>query len=144
IQMSKAMNRNLIKVFFSTNNSSYNSSGGAESYQNIQEISAATVASELAFVKKVAIVPGCGLATAHAQHACKKMMDKLNETNIEVKFIVHPVDGRMPGHMNVLLAEANVSYEGILELEEGNEFLLEADYCFIIGANDVVNTAAEI
>src|SRR5690606_37196156 len=87
---------------------------------------------------------GFGLATAHAQHACEKMMDKLDEMDVEVKFIVHPVAGRMPGHMNVLLAEANVSYEDILELDEGNEFLLEADYCFIIGANDVVNTAAEV
>ncbi|MEZ4924309.1 MAG: NAD(P)(+) transhydrogenase (Re/Si-specific) subunit beta [Crocinitomicaceae bacterium] len=144
IQMSKAMNRNLIKVFFSSIKTSNHSSEGAESYHNIQEITAATIASELTFVKKVAIIPGFGLATAHAQHACKKLMDRLNEMNIDVKFIVHPVAGRMPGHMNVLLAEANVSYENTLELDQGNEFLLEADYCFIIGANDVVNTSAEV
>lgn len=142
IQMSKAMNRSLSKVFFSSTRKSHTSTSEI-AYQNIQEITAATIASELTFTKRVAFIPGFGMATAHAQQSCKKLMSALNENEIEVKFIVHPVAGRMPGHMNVLLAEANIDYKDILNLEEGNEYLKHSDYCFIIGANDVVNTLAE-
>ena len=97
----------------------------------------------MAYSKKVMIVPGYGLAVAQAQHTCHELEKVLEEKGVEVKYAIHPVAGRMPGHMNVLLAEADVSYEKLLEMEDANEEFKTTDVVLILGANDVVNPAAK-
>ena len=141
-QMCQAMNTSLIKVIFRTNTASV-SSNESGVYAGLNETSATRVAADLTLVKKVVIVPGFGLAVSKAQKLCKELKDQLALSEIELKFVIHPVAGRMPGHMNVLLAEAGIAYSDILDLAKGNEYLTETDLCLVIGANDVVNTLAE-
>lgn len=139
--MCKAMNRSLAKVLAG----SFNKGKGTavEEEQQIKEISISETALSLSFAQKVAIVPGYGLAVAQAQHICGQLQQLLEKRHVEVDYIIHPVAGRMPGHMNVLLAEANVEYSHLKEMDEGNENMEQYDAVLVIGANDVVNPAAE-
>lgn len=140
--MCKAMNRPLSNVIFGAFGGS-DTSGTGGTKGSIKDISASDLAVLLAYSKKVVIVPGYGLAVAQAQHTIKELEDLLEEKGVEVKYAIHPVAGRMPGHMNVLLAEANVSYDKLVEMEEINPEFEQTDVVLVIGANDVVNPAAK-
>lgn len=142
LQMCKAMNKSFVKIFFNSSKKAFTNQS-TELELDIKETSSASIVSDLTLAKKIAIVPGYGLAIAQAQKTCSELKSLLNAYDTDVKFVIHPVAGRMPGHMNVLLAEANIPYEDILDLEKGNEYLADSDLCFVIGANDVVNTSAE-
>ncbi|QQX77289.1 MULTISPECIES: NAD(P)(+) transhydrogenase (Re/Si-specific) subunit beta [Aequorivita] len=139
--MCRAMNRSLLKVLAGTFKN--NKTGQIEEDQQIKEISIPEAALTLSFVQKVAIVPGYGLAVAQAQHICAQLQQLLEKRNVSIDYIIHPVAGRMPGHMNVLLAEANVDYACLKEMEESNENMKQYDAVLVLGANDVVNPAAE-
>jgi NAD(P) transhydrogenase subunit beta len=108
----------------------------------VREISAEDAAVQLAYARLVIVVPGYGLAVAQAQHAVRELADLIEKRGGEVKYAIHPVAGRMPGHMNVLLAEANVPYDRLVEMDEINGQFPQADVALVIGANDVVNPAA--
>ena len=139
--MAKAMNRPITNVLFS--NFGDGGTGEAEAVTgSMKEIEASDVAVMMAFAEKVIIVPGYGMAVAQAQHKVWEMSKLLQERGVTVKFAIHPVAGRMPGHMNVLLAEAGVPYDIIYDLDEINEEFATADVSLVIGANDVVNPAA--
>jgi NAD(P) transhydrogenase subunit beta len=141
ILMCNAMNRSLLNVIvgvFGGGGQSTMETGGV-----IKEISLSDAAVLLSYSKKVVIVPGYGLAVAQAQHTCHELDKLLEEKGVEVKYAIHPVAGRMPGHMNVLLAEADVPYDKLIESEEINPDLPNTDVVVVIGANDVVNPAAE-
>ncbi|MGD0583331.1 MAG: NAD(P)(+) transhydrogenase (Re/Si-specific) subunit beta [Bacteroidales bacterium] len=141
ILMCNAMNRSLLNVIvgvFGGGGQSTVEAGGI-----IKEISISDAAILLSYSKKVVIVPGYGLAVAQAQHTCHELDKLLEEKGVEVKYAIHPVAGRMPGHMNVLLAEADVPYDKLIESEEINPDLPNTDVLVVIGANDVVNPAAE-
>lgn len=139
--MCTAMNRSLMKVLAGK----FKKSSGAttEEEQEIKEISISETAMSLSYAQKVAIIPGYGLAVAQAQHVCGQLQQMLEKRDCQVDYIIHPVAGRMPGHMNVLLAEANVDYASLKEMDEGNENMSQYDTVLVIGANDVVNPAAE-
>ncbi len=140
IQMCRAMNRSLINVIIGA------FGGGGTSvdkeHGSIKEISVNDASVLLAYSGKVVIIPGYGLAVAQAQHLCHEFESVLEENGVEVKYAIHPVAGRMPGHMNVLLAEADVSYDKLVEMDEINPEMPNTDVAVIIGANDVVNPAA--
>ena len=141
ILMCKAMNRSLLNVIvgvFGGGGQSAMDAGGM-----IKEISLTDASVLLSYSKKVVIVPGYGLAVAQAQHICHELDKLLEEKGVEVKYAIHPVAGRMPGHMNVLLAEADVPYDKLIESDEINPDLPNTDVVVVIGANDVVNPAAE-
>ncbi|MGZ5286528.1 MAG: NAD(P)(+) transhydrogenase (Re/Si-specific) subunit beta, partial [Flavisolibacter sp.] len=145
ILMCKAMNRSLANVLIgSFGGGSKAAAGGVAKEQGLhKEISLSDAAVVMAYANKVMIVPGYGLAVAQAQHACHELEKILQERGAEVKYAIHPVAGRMPGHMNVLLAEADVSYEKLQEMEEANAEFPTTDVVLILGANDVVNPAAK-
>jgi H+-translocating NAD(P) transhydrogenase subunit beta len=142
ILMCKAMNRSLFNVIAGAFGTAGGATGGDKPQGTVKEISASDAAVLLAYSKKVYIVPGYGLAVAQAQHTCHELEKLLEEKGVEVKYAIHPVAGRMPGHMNVLLAEADVPYDKLLEMEDANSEMPNTDVCIIIGANDVVNPAA--
>ncbi len=139
--MAKAMNRPLSNVLFSGFGST--EVGEAEATEGeMKEMTPTDAAALMAYASKVIIVPGYGMAVAQAQHKIWELTELLEERGVEVKFAIHPVAGRMPGHMNVLLAEAGVPYDKIFDLEEINSEFAQADVALVIGANDVVNPAA--
>jgi NAD(P) transhydrogenase subunit beta len=142
--MCKAMNRSITNVLIGSFGGSTAAASTAESHEEAyKEISLNDAAMVMKYAHKVIIVPGYGLAVAQAQHTCHELEKALKNDGVEVKYAIHPVAGRMPGHMNVLLAEADVSYDDLLELEPANEEFGTTDVVLILGANDVVNPAAE-
>ncbi len=144
ILMCRAMNRSLTNVLIGSFGGGATASGGAGKAQgNYKEISLSDAAVVMSYANKVMIVPGYGLAVAQAQHTCHELEKLLTEKGVEVKYAIHPVAGRMPGHMNVLLAEADVSYDKLEEMEQANEEFASTDVVLILGANDVVNPAAK-
>jgi H+-translocating NAD(P) transhydrogenase subunit beta len=146
ILMCKAMNRSLKNVLigsFGGGAAAGGGGGGNKEQGHYKEINMSDTAVVMSYASKVMIVPGYGLAVAQAQHICHELEKTLNEKGVEVKYAIHPVAGRMPGHMNVLLAEADVNYEKLLEMEHANEEFSTTDVVLVLGANDVVNPAAK-
>ncbi|MGA9546917.1 MAG: NAD(P)(+) transhydrogenase (Re/Si-specific) subunit beta, partial [Rhodomicrobium sp.] len=141
--MCKGMNRSFIAVIAGGFGGEAAAAGGTAEQRPVKLGSADDAAFILKNAQKVIIVPGYGMAVAQAQHALREMADTLKKEGVEVKYAIHPVAGRMPGHMNVLLAEANVPYDEVFELEDINSEFAQADIAFVIGANDVTNPAAE-
>jgi NAD(P) transhydrogenase subunit beta len=145
ILMCKAMNRSLKNVLIGSFGASavHTAAGPKTDQGSYKEISISDAAMVMSYAHKVMIVPGYGLAVAQAQHACHDLEKLLTEKGVVVKYAIHPVAGRMPGHMNVLLAEADVSYDNLLEMEQANEEFPSTDVVLVLGANDVVNPAAK-
>lgn len=142
--MCNAMNRSLLNVLIGGfGGSSATAGSGAKGDQTIREVTLNDAAIMMYYSSSVVIVPGYGLAVAQAQKICKEVDDILSKNGVDVTYAIHPVAGRMPGHMNVLLAEADVPYPKLLDLEDANNALPNADVVIIVGANDVVNPAAE-
>jgi H+-translocating NAD(P) transhydrogenase subunit beta len=144
--MCRAMNRTLINVLFSAFGSSKTASEGtvaSSDDRTVRSIDAEQGAMMLGYARSVVIIPGYGMAVAQAQHAVRELSDQLERLGVEVKYAIHPVAGRMPGHMNVLLAEANVPYTQLYDMDDINTEFERTDVALVIGANDVVNPAAK-
>jgi NAD(P) transhydrogenase subunit beta len=141
--MCKGMNRSFVSVILGGFGGETAGPAGSGEQRPVKLGSAEDAAYIMKNASKVIVVPGYGMAVAQAQHALREMADKLKKEGVEVKYAIHPVAGRMPGHMNVLLAEANVPYDEVFELEDINSEFAQADVAFVIGANDVTNPAAE-
>lgn len=143
IVMCNAMNRSLFSVIFGAFGANASTGDSADAKGSIKDMSTTDVAVLMNYSKKVVIVPGYGLAVAQAQHVIHELEMLLEERGVEVKYAIHPVAGRMPGHMNVLLAESNVDYGKLVEMEEINPEFDQTDVVLVVGANDVVNPAAK-
>jgi NAD(P) transhydrogenase subunit beta len=137
------MNRSFFSVILGGFGAAEGTSASSAEQRSVRSGSADDVAFLLGNAESVIIVPGYGLAVARAQHAVKEMAEKLHAKGVNVRYAIHPVAGRMPGHMNVLLAEAEVPYDQVLEMEEINSDFATSDVAFVLGANDVVNPLAE-
>jgi NAD(P) transhydrogenase subunit beta len=140
--MSKAMNRSFTNILFGAFGKPLETGGQAATGLTARPISVEDAAIQLAYARNVIVVPGYGMAVAQAQHAVRELADLVERNGGEVKYAIHPVAGRMPGHMNVLLAEANIPYDRLKEMDEINGEFSQADVALVIGANDVVNPAA--
>jgi H+-translocating NAD(P) transhydrogenase subunit beta len=142
VNMSKAMNRSFSNVLFGAFGQEQASAAGAKEAQAVKSASAEEAAAILAAANKVVIVPGYGMAVAQAQHKVRELFDALTKRGVDVKFGIHPVAGRMPGHMNVLLAEADIPYDHLLDMDDVNGDFPQTDVALVIGANDVTNPSA--
>ena len=143
MEMATAMNRSVANILFSGFGGAPAAGAGSGEERPHTSIGAQDAAIKLAYADSVVIVPGYGLAVAQAQHAVKEMADELEKRGVEVNYAIHPVAGRMPGHMNVLLAEADVPYEKLREMDDINPEMPRTDVAVVIGANDVTNPAAK-
>jgi len=142
MNMSKAMNRSFSNVLFGAFGQEQTTTAGATEARPVRSATAEEAAAILSAANKVVIVPGYGMAVAQAQHKVRELFDNLSKRGVDVKFGIHPVAGRMPGHMNVLLAEADIPYDRLLDMDEINGDFPQTDVALIIGANDVTNPAA--
>jgi NAD(P) transhydrogenase subunit beta len=142
ILMCRAMNRSMTNVLFGAFGSAATAEGSSELQGSMREVGLDDIATQLAYANKVVFVPGYGLATAQAQHAVRELADVLEKRGVTVKYGIHPVAGRMPGHMNVLLAEAEIPYDRLVEMDDINPDMGQVDVALVVGANDVVNPAA--
>jgi H+-translocating NAD(P) transhydrogenase subunit beta len=140
--MSKAMNRSFTNVVFGAFGQVQVSAAGAEEAKPVKSATAEEAAAILSAANKVVIVPGYGMAVAQAQHKVRELFDALSKRGVDVRFAIHPVAGRMPGHMNVLLAEADIPYDRLMDMEDVNGDFPQTDVALVIGANDVTNPAA--
>jgi NAD(P) transhydrogenase subunit beta len=144
--MSKAMNRSITNVLFGAFGKPVVAAAGAapgtSGTGHVRSATVDDVATMLAYARQVIVVPGYGMAVAQAQHSVRELADMLEEKGVEVKYAIHPVAGRMPGHMNVLLAEANVPYPALYDMDDINPEFPRTDVALVIGANDVTNPAA--
>src|SRR6202453_4746675 len=142
VNMSKAMNRSFTNVLFGAFGQEQAAGAATEEARPVHSATAEEAAAILGAANKVVIVPGYGMAVAQAQHKVRELYDALSKRGVDVKFGIHPVAGRMPGHMNVLLAEADIPYDKLLDMEEVNDDFPQAEVALVIGANDVTNPAA--
>ena len=142
VNMSKAMNRSFTNVLFGAFGQVQTSAAGAQEARPVRSATPEEAAAILAAANKVVIVPGYGMAVAQAQHKVRELYDALSKRGVDVTFGIHPVAGRMPGHMNVLLAEADIPYDKLLDMDQVNGDMPQTDVALVIGANDVTNPAA--